>query len=106
MFVVTYEVITHESAAQGDVAEHGFIDCDGYRTDKPVVMRLRDAVKYVSPQEYTPHRFYEVDGVIDYRTGSCEHRSLHVPETITNASLNRLKRLFYKMGHYLGTDWD
>jgi len=61
-FHVTYDVITPESAEQGDVAERGFIDSRGWHVELPdgvcgepagaikdaCGMTLREALNYVS----------------------------------------------------------
>ena len=103
---VTYEIITEESATDGDVAEHGFvtsggwhIDLDNYLADTEGQAQglyefscLREALNYVTPQEDSGRWFSQVDDDINYRTGEHECRSLHPPDNITPSSYARVKR--------------
>jgi hypothetical protein len=84
-FSVTYEILTHESAAHGDVAESGFILRDA---------RLFEALAAIAPNEDSGRWFTESDARQDYRTGACETRALHPPRNITRASYRRLAKLF------------
>ncbi len=100
-FHVTYETITEESAANGDVEDRGFIMSGGHHVDvaneadrEACQMSLREALRYVTPQENSGSCFSEVDGDLNYRTGEREYRSLHPPRNITPASYRRLVRLF------------
>lgn len=98
---VTYETITEESAAEGDIAESGFINPDGFRTPaligKPtpgVEMSLRNALRFVYPQEDVGRWLIEIDGRGHFTDAEGETRNqLHPPENITAASYGRLKRL-------------
>ena len=97
-FFVTYDIVTHESAARGDAAEHGFIARDArgvHRMEnRPASMRLRQALYLIScAVEDSGSWFTETDGRTDYRTGDVETRSLHPPRNITPASYDRLARL-------------
>ena len=99
-FSVTFEIVTQESAEQGDAEERGFI-CEG--------ASLREALADVNAT-----RTNEVDGVecietdsspcckprwvtivngMEYRTGAQESRSLHIPDCVTDASARRIARL-------------
>lgn len=98
---VTYEVITEESAACGDIAEGGFINAEGWRTEalvgRPtpgVDMTLRNALRFVTPQEDVGRWLIEVDGRGHFTDAEGETRhALHPPENITPASYSRLCRL-------------
>lgn len=99
-FHVTYDIVTPESAENGDTAENGFVDHNGWRydvrdTNQPnqFDMRLRAAMQLCSPQEDSGRWFSEVDGRDDYRTGGNEIRALHPPRNVTPSSYARLKRL-------------
>lgn len=99
-FTVTYDIVTPESAAEGDHAECGRIDPWGYhwpvngeKQPDDSDMSLRQALNYVCPQEDAGAWFSEADGRDDYRTGANETRALHPPRNITPASYARLARL-------------
>lgn len=100
MFAVTYEIVTAESAEHGDAEERGFIakSCS-----------LRDAVRWVgetrtshvddrlgvepSDSDVTASRWITVDNSMEYLTGACESRSLHMPDSLTGATRRRILRL-------------
>ncbi len=98
---VTYEIITEESAAEGDIAESGFIDPDGFRVQAiigaptpGVEMTLRNALRFVCPQEDCGRWLSEIDATGHFFDAEGERRnSLHPPENITAASYRRVKRL-------------
>lgn len=83
-FNVTYEVVTYESAEDGEAAESGF-----YAED----ISLREAIALVGYCEDCGTWFAEADGDTDYQTGAVTYRSLHPPRTITKSSYGRIKRL-------------
>ena len=110
---VTYDIVTHELAEHGDVAERGFINAHGDHVELPAdmcgepagklrdecLMSLRDALKYVSgcwDSGGDGLSYYEADGSIDYRTGSEERRALHLPDNATAATVARIARLLDK----------
>lgn len=93
-FSVTYEIVTPESAAEGEAEERGFI-CEGET--------LREALK-----ELFRTRTNRVDsgqgldtsiGILtqyngaEFETGAHENRTLHMPRTITGATYRRIARL-------------
>jgi hypothetical protein len=90
-FAVTYDVITPESAENGDFEESGFIDeACSLREAFDLVGRqlLEDCGTWFSNAEYGHGtRSY-------YEQGREEVRSLHPPRSITPASYERLRRLF------------
>jgi hypothetical protein len=101
-FRVTYEIVTEESAAHGDFAEHGFVLPGNWHVDTETAvkdvdgeygMSLREAVSLISGLEDSGSWFSEVDDRIDYPTGDSERRSLHPPRTITASSYTRLRRV-------------
>lgn len=98
MFTVTYEVVTPESAEQGDAESRGFVLPGGWRVDvtddsDDVGMSLREALRLASPQEDSGSWFSEVDGRVNYRTGAVETRSIHPPRNVTPSSYERLARI-------------
>lgn len=99
-FRVTYEIVTPESAEEGEFAETGFmlpgewtLSLDEAKTEC-VDMDLRDAMRLAYPDEDCGRWFSESDGREDYQTGARETRSIHPPGNITAASYRRLRRLF------------
>lgn len=103
MFRVTYEIVTPESAIEGDAAERGFIDQRGFHYSLDDIrcqhdefdMSLREAARLINAGalEDCDRWFAEVDGRQNYQTGAEERRSLHPPSNITAASYERLRRL-------------
>ena len=88
LFSVTYEIVTPESAENGDVAEAGFIAEN---------VSLRDAIDAVGGVCYEHDGNYDWftnhEYNLDYQTGAQESRSLHLPDGITGASRVRIGRL-------------
>lgn len=102
-FRVTYEIVTPESAEQGDNAESGFEVWGGWRDSVSTVkqadvdsgvynMRLRTARDIAWPIEDAGAWFVGEDSTLDYQTGSTIRRSIHAPDNITGASYERVKR--------------
>jgi hypothetical protein len=100
-FSVTYEIVTPESAEQGDFEDTGYVVPGGWHgnADTPedreaVLMDLRSARRLVDGGlEDNGRWFSQVSSDTNWRTGAEETRSLHPPESITKASYARLKRL-------------
>jgi hypothetical protein len=90
-FAVTYDVITPESAENGDYEESGFIDeACSLREAFDLCGRFftQDSGSWFTNDEYGHGtRAY-------YEQGREEVRSLHPPRSITPASYERLRRLF------------
>ncbi len=99
MFSVTYEIITEESAEDGEAAEHGFIGEN---------LSLREAIDLVGETESShcerscveasdsrigEARWFTVYNSADWIDGNAESRSLHVPEGVTASSRRRIARL-------------
>lgn len=90
---ITYDIVTHESAAEGDTAENGWIDQEGVSmkpdadeaadgvtaVDKAVEM-LRDngATEASSSSFHTGIWYTNNDHDTDYITGAVESRSYHL----------------------------
>lgn len=98
LFDITYEIITPESAENGDVSDSGF-------EHEQVTLReaydiLRGA-EYAESSEY-PIRaprwitFYKTDE--NYSTGEVKNMSLHFPHDLSAASRIRICRLFQIYG--------
>lgn len=84
-FNVTYEIITPESATDGDAAERGF-EAEG--------VSLREAIKIAGGTfENGGRAFYTVDPERDYNDGSEKYYAIHPPDSVTRASYNRIARL-------------
>lgn len=93
-FSITYEIITHESAEEGDAADEGFVVEN---------VTLGEALSHISTP-LTPSRhpfdpshpytwFNTIDADVDYRTGDGEHRALHLPRNLTTSTRQRIARL-------------
>lgn len=106
IFNVTYDIVTPESAEDGDTAESGFI---------AESVTLRDAI-----QDLHRTRTSRVDGVTgvecdsshggprcvtitngtEFETGAVESRAIHIPRTVTAASARRIARLLLPKQQY------
>ena len=99
-FNVTYDIVTEESATRGDYAEAGFI-CQG--------VSFRDAIKAVgetrtirvsgvesidpSDSDVESAGWITITNGMEYETGACESRSIHIPDSVSGASRIRIARL-------------
>ncbi len=99
MFRVCYEIVTPESAENGDVAEQGFVtpgewrwNADTFLDGPAMAMTLREAMQLCYPVEESGY-WWSGEPVQDYRTGAWERRSIHPPENITASSYGRVARL-------------
>jgi hypothetical protein len=107
---ITYEIVTAESAEQGDAAERGFVE-PRFQMRVPIdeVMAnaidwpkeslewsLREAEQYLGRQgmEDSGRWFNSCDPDRDLQTGDETYESLHPPENITPSSYARLARIF------------
>lgn len=92
LFNVTYEITTHESAEHGDAEERGFVAED---------VSLREAIGYMGHRADTadcwpiqsPRWFTNDDFDENFQTGARESRSLHMPDNLSEASRQRIRRL-------------
>ena len=99
-FTVTYDIVTPESAEDGDVAEAGWAAPGGWKFDVddtgPHALSLREALDTAGGYRggfYDSGRWFDkIDSDTDYRTGAETRYSLHPPENITPASYARLRR--------------
>ena len=99
---ITYEVITPESAAEGDVAERGWLspllittedldEDDPSWVDATIRALQNEGIGSVEADSShgTPRWFTEIDGNMDYQTGAETRRSIH-PEGFTKAEMDAL----------------
>lgn len=100
LFTVTYDIVTPESAENGDTEESGFIAKHvPLREAMDLVTGTRtqyvDGVECMECDEYPVRepRWITVINGREYTTGAQESRSLHMPENITPASRLRIARL-------------
>lgn len=101
LFHVTYEIVTPESAEDGDAAERGFYHENGGRDPLELVpmgaddyaMDLRTALRLCDPSEDCGTWFTSYPYCEDYRTGAELSTSLHPPRNVTRSSYGRLQRL-------------
>jgi hypothetical protein len=103
MYSVSYEIVTPESAEDGDSAESGWIvEHVGLREAFEAVHGTRtnevDGISAIEADSCPlSHgavlRWVTVTNGMEYRTGAVESRSIHFPKSITRASAIRLARL-------------
>ena len=92
-FNVTYQIVTDESAEQGEAAESGFI-CQDVRLYVAVDAVFRTRTLFVGGCGTSyDGRTFTVDNGMEFLTGESESRSLHRPDKMTDASWARLCRL-------------
>ena len=92
-FLLTFERITPESAAEGDVAEHGVL----FES-----ISLREAIDHMEGAECIEANEYPLQGARwvtafgtheDYLSGEVGNLSLHFPEHLTPSTRRRIVRL-------------
>lgn len=97
-FNVTYEIVTPESAEDGDAEERGFICEDvSLREAIEAVRQTRtnavDGVECIEPAGSADFRWITIVNGMEYETGAQESRSIHIPDNVTNATRHRIARL-------------
>lgn len=99
-FNVTYQLISPESAEDGDCAESGFICQDmGLRDAMAALFETRTShcggVESIETDEWPVRRprWISVSNGAEFQTGWQESRSLHLPANITAASAIRVYNL-------------
>jgi hypothetical protein len=100
-FRVTYDIVTEESATDGDVAESGFYSRGGWKHDDPSEWTLHDVVSEFGRNGLQDggSSFYSIDSDTNYRTGKETNYAVHPPRTITRASYARIRRILsYREG--------
>jgi hypothetical protein len=99
-FAVTYDIVTEESATDGDFAESGYVLESATLRDALVALHETrtaqcdgvSAIECDSTPCIRPHWITVTNG-IEYLTGDYESRSLHIPTTVTASSARRIARL-------------
>ena len=94
-FFVTYEIVTPESAENGEAEEVGYVLPGGWHAnDRGDGMTLREAMQLCCPQEDCGRWWTEIgEDRCDYGTGAVEARAIHPAAGITRASYGRVSRL-------------
>jgi len=100
MFHVTYDIVTYESAENGDTAENGYVHANGGRDPIDRVENVDDYAMdlHAALNLCTPHwdcgRWFDQEAQIeDYSTGERVSYSLHPPHNVTPSSYQRLRRV-------------
>lgn len=100
LFNVTYEIVTPESAEDGEVEECGFeAENVSLRDALDVVQQTRtnlcDGVEAIEPSDSDVRRarWITVYNGMEFETGARESRSLHIPDSVTGASRVRIARI-------------
>ena len=95
MFRVTYDVVTEESASDGDTSESGYYSPGGWKHDDPAAWTLREVVSQFGRNGFEDggSSFYLVDSEANYYTGEDKSYAVHPPDGITAASYARVRRI-------------
>src|SRR3954470_17832014 len=100
LFSVTYEIMTEESASNGEAEETGFVVQDVCLRDAlEAVHETRtsacDGVTSIQPSssDVADARWITIDNGMEFETGARESRSIHFPESLTGATRCRIARL-------------
>jgi len=100
LFSVTYEIVTPESAEDGDAAERGFVErhcslrdaIDAVQSTRTSRVGGVECIECDSWPTVDP-RWITVYNGMEYETGAQESRSLHIPASVTASSARRIARL-------------
>lgn len=99
-FCVSYEIVTEESAENGEAEERGVIDDalalrEAIREVRRTRTNLVSGIESVTTDSWPVQavRWITVSNSCEYETGASESRTLHLPNTITPASSRRIARL-------------
>ena len=92
MFAVskTYDVVTHESAEDGEAAESGFVFEDSRMTLRETLREIDNLGGYHLQRDADGLTLYRQDAEIDYRSGDSTTYALHVRGHRSN--IDRLAR--------------
>ena len=110
-FTVTFDIVTDESAKQGDCEAYGIIDDftrlrDALKALNETRTSMVDSVECIEP-DCIPcdwPRSVRVVNSREFKTGACETRYLHIPARITRASARRIARLAGVADHTMTLD--
>lgn len=94
LFNVTYDIVTEESAENGETSEDGFIyEAVGLRIAIDGLFETRTShvggINFIESGD----NWITVGNGMEHVTGAYESRSLHFPDNMTPASINRVVRL-------------
>ena len=94
-FSVTYEIITHESAENGEAEETGFELESGTLRDCWQIVRwgCNGGIEANEWPMQSPQWVSFNEAEIDYATGDVKNYSVHFPRNITPSSARRVARL-------------
>ena len=101
-FNVTFEIVTPESAENGEAEKLGFIEknvnlrgaiCAVKETRTAHVDGVSSIEANVWPSDKGNFNWITITNGMEYLTGAHESRSIHIPENITPSSRNRILRL-------------
>lgn len=100
MFDVTFEIVTDESARDGDAESRGYVaESLGLREAIETLFETRtsqcDGVQGIEASRWPlmPGFCVTVYNGMEFETGARESRSLHMPRDITFSSAKRIARL-------------
>jgi len=99
-FTVTYDIVTPESAEDGDAAERGLIVEAASLHDAVAALfetrtSLVDGVECIETDEWPMRepRWVQVTNGREFETGASETRALHMPDSLTRSTRVRIARL-------------
>ena len=94
VFSVTFEIVTEESAADGEAEERGFI-CErvGLREALKELFATRTNLVDSCQGLDTSIGILTMVNGMEFETGAYESRSLHMPRNVTGATYGRIARL-------------
>jgi hypothetical protein len=94
-FNITYEIVSQESAEDGESEESGFI-CENVSLREAIDSLFETRTNRVDcfqSIEYSGNYWFTVNNGMEYETGSYESRSIHIPRNTTQSSISRIARL-------------
>jgi hypothetical protein len=96
-FNLTFETVTPESAEYGEADSLGFVDIGISLSDAANMIRNKGGFTFCEADSFPVTKprwltFYGIDS--DMETGAVTSWSLHMPESLSNASRLRIARMF------------
>jgi hypothetical protein len=98
-YTVTYDIVTEESAIDGDFEESGFIEEDGLGSLKDIISECQDrgASMGMSVSSPTAVSLYSEGQIEDYSTDETITYAVHIKfDGLTKSSVNRVIRALKK----------
>lgn len=99
-FDVTAEIVTPESAADGDAADRYYVTKGATLRDAVAFVRATrtnavEAAEVAECNEWpmVAPRWITIHNGLEYLTGATESRSLHLPDSLTPSTRRRIARL-------------